>query len=164
MKISYIKAKEYDNVFDLANSVDSIKKMSTTQKCEYVTIAERSASWIWEKLKNNKMYQSGACLGMCSMFMVNPCFAATTAATAPSAVQPIISIISQLVDSVQLVGFYLGMAMVLFEVIKSLMEGDPRRIPGVVTKYAIGIALLYAIPGILTAIRDAFKSASSVAG
>lgn len=131
------------------------------EKKRYVTIAEKYSKAIWHYLKTNMKCRKGATLGMCALFLTNPCFASTVGGT--SAVAPLVDIVKQLVDGVQIIGFYLGMAMSLFEVIKSFMEGDPRRIPGVVTKYAIGVALLYAVPGILGTIKDSFKKASVVA-
>lgn len=56
----------------------------------------------------------------------------------------------------QQIGLYVALAMCLFEVIKSLLEGDPKRVPGVIAKYAIGVLAIYTVPGLFGAIAKAF--------
>lgn len=62
----------------------------------------------------------------------------------------------RLVSGVQFAGFYIALAMCTFEVIKALLESDPKRIPSIVARFALGVAGLYAIPLILESVKDAF--------
>lgn len=62
----------------------------------------------------------------------------------------------KLVDGTQTIGYYIALAMCMFEVIKSFIESDPKRIPGVLTKFSIGLASLYGAPIIFKTIKDAF--------
>lgn len=50
----------------------------------------------------------------------------------------------------------IAIVMALFEVGKSMIEGDPKRIPSIVAKYAIGVVCVYAIPYGYFKIKDAF--------
>lgn len=50
----------------------------------------------------------------------------------------------------------IAIIMALFEVGKSMVEGDPKRIPSIVAKYAIGVVCVYAIPYGYFKIKDAF--------
>ena len=50
----------------------------------------------------------------------------------------------------------IAIIMALFEVGKAMLEGDPKRIPSIVAKYAIGVVCVYAIPYGYSKIKDAF--------
>ena len=61
------------------------------------------------------------------------------------------------IDWFQLGLTILAIIMALFEVGKALLEGDPKRIPGLVAKYVIAVVFVYGIPTVFFKIRDAFS-------
>lgn len=63
----------------------------------------------------------------------------------------------QFIGLAQQLGVYVAVAMCLFEVAKALLEGDPKRIPGLVAKYAIGVLAIWSVPMLFGAIGAPFK-------
>ena len=56
----------------------------------------------------------------------------------------------------QLVLTIIAIVMTLFEIGKAILECDPKRIPSIIAKYAIGVICVYAVPVGFLKIRDAF--------
>lgn len=61
------------------------------------------------------------------------------------------------IDYVQFGLTIIAIVMALFETGKSLLEGDPKRIPSIFAKYGIGVICIYTIPWAYLKIRDSFK-------
>lgn len=57
---------------------------------------------------------------------------------------------------IQLCLTFIAIVMALLETARAMLEGDPKRIPGVAAKYGIGVILTYAIPWGFFKIKDAF--------
>lgn len=81
--------------------------------------------------------------------------AETTEAT--KEVNPLSVLGEQFIGLAQQLGVYVAVAMCLFEVAKALLEGDPKRIPGLVAKYAIGVLAIWSVPMLFGAIGTPFK-------
>jgi len=62
------------------------------------------------------------------------------------------------IDFFQLVLTIIAIIMALFEIGKAIIECDPKRIPSIITKYAIGVICVYLVPVGFLKIRDAFAN------
>ena len=60
------------------------------------------------------------------------------------------------INVVQIVITFIAVFMAMLECAKSLLEGDPKRIPSIVAKYGIGVMCVYAIPWGYFKIKEAF--------
>lgn len=88
-------------------------------------------------------------IGLGSMMCTNVLYAKTLEET-------IKELGNSLVSSLQFLGFYVALSMCIFDIIKAFVESDPKRIPSVLTRFAIGVGALYAVPKVLDAVRKPF--------
>lgn len=90
---------------------------------------------------------------------VNMIFAAETEPTQPKLEDnnPIKKLGNDAIWMCQLALTLIAIVMSFFEIGKAMLEGDPKRIPSIVAKYAIGVVITYAVPWGFFKIRDAFS-------
>lgn len=82
------------------------------------------------------------------LLMCTDCFA--------EEINPVTKLGFDAVSLFQLILTLIAIIMTLFEVGRALLECDPKRIPSIIAKYAIGVICVYAVPVGFLKIRDAF--------
>lgn len=96
-----------------------------------------------------KLIAAGMCLLLnCGLILAEE--------TANEEVNPVTKLGNDAISIFQTALTLIAIVMALFEVGKSMLEGDPKRIPSIVAKYAIGVVCVYAIPYGYSKIKDAF--------
>ena len=61
------------------------------------------------------------------------------------------------INTVQIVITFIAIFMAMLECARALLEGDPKRIPGIFAKYGIGVLCVYAIPWAYFKVQKAFQ-------
>ncbi len=69
---------------------------------------------------------------------------------------PITKLKNEAIHYAQLAGMVIAIAMCLFEISKAMLDSDPKKIPGIVSKYAIGVLAVYGVPLLYEGIGAAF--------
>lgn len=97
---------------------------------------------------NNKMASKCLTVACAAMLCVENTFAKGN--------NPVESLGYEGINIVQIVITFIAAFMAMFECAKALLEGDPKRIPGVFAKYGIGVLCIYAIPWVFFKIQKSF--------